>query len=120
VRRFQTKSEAFVNDDNGSVTSPLPRQHRRCTIYPWCIGHLSPGDREHRGKAHVVPAQEGRELRLELYAMGDEPPKVSVEVFLVEGEPSLDVVELDAVQALQLAATLRQFAVESQERVQQS
>jgi hypothetical protein len=52
--------------------------------------------------------------------MGDDPPKVSVEVFLAEGEPSLDVVELDAVQALQLAATLRQFAVESQERVQQS
>ena len=98
----------------------MPRQHRRCTIYPWCVGHLSPGDQEHHGKAHVVPAQESRELRLALYAVGDEVPRVTVEVMLAEGEPSLEVVELEPAEVLQLAAILRQLAVESRERVEHS
>ena len=109
---------ALADWDNGDVTSPLPRQHRRCTVYPWCTGHAGAGDIEHHGKAHVVPGRDGRELRFVLSAVGDDPLQVAVDVTLAPGEPPLEVVELDPAQVLQAAAILRQLALESRERVQ--
>lgn len=64
-----------------------------------------------------MPALEGRELRLVLTAVGHGPMSVRVEMGLTEGGPSMDVVELDPAEVLRAAATLRQLALESQERV---
>jgi hypothetical protein len=97
----------------------MPRQHRRCTVYPWCTGHAGPNDSEHRSSAHVVAAQDGRELRFVLTGTGDGPLRVTVELLLIEGGPPLEVVELDPVEVLQAAAVLRQLAMESRERVEQ-
>ena len=101
------------------MTPALPRQARRCAVYPWCLGHSRADDPEHRGEVHVVPAQEGRALHLRLCAMRGSPPRVSVELVFDDEAPELPVAELEDAEAIAVAAVIRQLAMESRERVSQ-
>lgn len=95
----------------------MPKQRRRCKAYPWCVGHSGPSEVEHHGRAQVIPAQGGRELRIALTADADGPIRVSIEVQLSAGGQPLEVVELDPAEVLQAAAALRSLALESREPV---
>jgi hypothetical protein len=99
------------------MTPALPRQARRCTVYPWCLGHSRADDPEHQGAVHVVPAEDGRALQLRLCALRGEPPRVSVELIFDGEAPAMLVTELEDSQAIAVAAALRQLAVQGRERV---
>jgi len=94
-------------------------QRRRCRAYCWCTGHAGPSELEHHGKAQIVCCGGGRELRFVLTAVGDGPLRVTVEVLLAEGEPPLEVVDLQPAEVLQAAAVLRGLVVDSEHAVEQ-
>jgi hypothetical protein len=60
----------------------------------------------------VVRGRGGRELRLALVAVGKDAPYVAVELSLVAGAPTLEVVDLEHEAVLQAATALRQLAME--------
>jgi len=66
----------------------------------------------------VVAAQEERELRFTLTAVGDEPVSVAVEVVLTAGGIPLEVAQLEPTDVLHAAAALRVLAQQSQEHHQ--
>ena len=99
------------------MTAELPQQTRRCTVFSWCTGHLGAREYEHHGKVHVVPACDGRELRLALCASGEGTPRITIEAVLAEGGQPLEVVELEPAEVVQAAATLRHLVIQSQQRV---
>ena len=98
------------------MTPELPRQLHRCQVYPWCTGHLTAGETEHRAEPVHVPAREGHELVLTLTAVDPGTPQVEVEVVLEPGQPSLEVAVLDAADVVLAAAALGRLAVEGQHR----
>jgi hypothetical protein len=87
----------------------IPPQRQRCPMHDWCTtaGH---GHRAHVGEAHVLTAERGTEFRVSLSAEDDEPPLVQVEAAFDSGGPLMEVAELDAAEALELAGFLLRLA----------
>jgi hypothetical protein len=87
----------------------IPPQRHRCPVHDWCTtaGH---GHRAHVGEAHVLSTERGTEFRVSLTAEDDEPPLVHVEAALNGDGPLMEVAELDAAEALELAGFLLRLA----------
>jgi hypothetical protein len=91
------------------MAAEIPPQRQRCPVHDWCTtsGH---GHHTHVGEAHVLAAERGTEFRVSLSADGDDPPLVQVEAALDSGGPLMEVAELDAAEALELAGFLLRLA----------
>jgi hypothetical protein len=87
----------------------IPPQRHRCPVHDWCTtaGH---GHKAHVGEAHVLSAERGTEFRLSLSAEGDQPPLVQIEASFDSGGALMEVAELDAAEALELAGFLLRLA----------
>lgn len=62
----------------------------------------------------MVRGRGGRELRLALFAVGEDTPYVAVELSLATGGPPLEVVDLEQEAVLQAVAALGRLALEQQ------
>lgn len=87
----------------------VPSQRQRCPVYSWCIasgtGHI-----EHIGEVNLITTERGREVRVNLQAERDRTPGVIVEVTFEEGGPGMQVVDLGAPEALELAGIFLRLA----------
>lgn len=87
---------------------PIPSQRHRCRLYDWCT---TAGRHDvHVGEVRTLVTENGRRLRVSLTAEGDGPPVLAVEVGLRENQPLLEVVELEPVEAVELAGVLLRLA----------
>ena len=87
----------------------IPPQRHRCLVHDWCTtaGH---GHRTHLGEPQVLTTDRGTEFRVTLSAEDHDPPLVQVEARFERGGPPLEVAELDAAEAVELAGFLLRVA----------
>ena len=92
----------------------IPTQRRRCASWDWCTVPAA-GHRVHVGEVHVVKTLQGTELRISLNADAEHPPVVHLEAAFVPGGTPMEVTELDATEALELAGVFLRLARIAQE-----
>jgi hypothetical protein len=83
-------------------------QAGRCPVHPWCTVTRR-HHRVHTGEEHRLATVSGVELRLTLHAENRHPPVVEIEAALAPSGTLLEVAELEAAQALELAGVLRRL-----------
>lgn len=87
----------------------VPPQRHRCSVHEWCRT-AGPAHRSHVGEAQVLTTSRGTEFRVTLSAEGHEAPVVQVEAAFDSGGPLMEVTELDAAEAVELAGFLLRLA----------
>jgi hypothetical protein len=87
----------------------IPPQRHRCTRHVWCV-ERGPAHQTHAGEAQVLATSRGTEIRLSLTAEGDQPPVVQMEAAFERGGPMMELAELDATEAVELAGFLLRLA----------
>lgn len=91
----------------------IPSQRHRCPTYEWCTERIS-GHKDHVGEAQVLTTSRGHEIRVSLVAGPDEEPTVQVEASFDHPTPMMEVAEMDAAEAVELAGFLLRLAREAQ------
>jgi len=87
----------------------IPPQRHRCTTHEWCV-ERGQGHQTHAGEAQVLTTARGTEIRVSLMAEGDEAPVVHMEAAFDRGGPLMELAELDAAEAVELAGFLLRLA----------
>lgn len=87
----------------------IPSQRHMCPAYEWCV-ERAPGHREHVGEVRVLTTSRGHEVRVSLSADYEQEPVVQIEAALNRGGPVMEVAELDAAEAVELAGFLLRLA----------
>jgi hypothetical protein len=87
----------------------IPPQRHRCTRHEWCLAR-GQGHKVHLGEVHVLSTANGTELRVSLNAEGDQDPVVHVEATFESGGPLMELAELGAAEAVELAGFLLRLA----------
>lgn len=91
----------------------IPPQRHRCPTYAWCR-ERAPGHRLHVGEACVLSTSRGTEIRVSLTAGADREPALLVEGTFDDGGPMMELTELDAREATELAEVLLRLAQAAQ------
>lgn len=91
------------------MAADIPPQRHRCLVHEWCTT-AGPGHRTHVGEVHVLTTERGTELRVALTAEDRERPVVQFEAVLDEDGPPMEVADLDAAEAVELAGFLLRAA----------
>lgn len=87
---------------------PIPSQRQRCRLYDWCT---APGRHAvHVGEVRTLITGTGRRLRVSLTADDDAAAVLAVEVGLRDGQPLLEIVDLEPAEAVELAGVLLRLA----------
>lgn len=87
----------------------IPPQRHRCPVHGWCTT-AGQGHRTHVGEAQVLTTDRGTEFRVTLSAEDHGPPLVQIEATFDSGGPPMEVAELDAAEAVELAGFLLRLA----------
>ena len=87
----------------------IPPQRRACATYDWCMAS-GPRHDAHLGEVHTVDTSRGTQMRVSLSAHNDEEPLVELEVAFEPGGPAMEVAQLDAAEAVELAGIFLRLA----------
>jgi hypothetical protein len=87
----------------------IPPQRHRCPAYEWCVERRE-GHSVHVGEVHVLTTSRGIEIRVLLSATEAHAPVVQIEAALEKGGPLMELTELDAAEAVELAGFLLRLA----------
>ena len=87
----------------------IPPQRHRCTKHEWCVSR-GQGHRVHVGEAQLLTTSRGTEIRVSLSAEDDEEPIVHLEAAFERGGAVMELAELAAPEAIELAGFLLRFA----------
>jgi len=87
----------------------IPPQRHRCPVHDWCT-EPSHGHRVHVGEMHVLTTARGIEFRVSLSAEGDADALVQIEAAFDRSGPHMELAELDAAEAVELAGFLLRLA----------
>lgn len=90
----------------------IPAQRRSCAVHAWCTVP-GRGHDLHAGRMYALASARGNEVRLVMTADGAEEPRVRVEVAYGPLGPGMEVAEMDAAEALELAGVLLRMAREA-------
>jgi hypothetical protein len=83
----------------------IPPQRRRCPTYEWCH-ERAPGHRLHVGEEQLLTTSRGTEIRVSVTANAGQEPVVLIEGAFDHGGPMMEMAELDASEAMELAGFL--------------
>ena len=83
----------------------IPEQRHRCPRHEWCVERLR-GHHTHVGDQQILTTSRGTEIRVSLSAEGDATPVVQMEATFERGGPAMELAELEAAEAVELAGSL--------------
>lgn len=83
----------------------IPPQRHRCTKHQWCLARVQ-GHHVHVGEVHLLTTARGTEIRVSLNAEEDAEPVVHMEATFDRGGAMMELAELEATEAIELAGYL--------------
>ena len=91
------------------MAGSIPPQRHRCPTHDWC-SEPGQGHRVHVGEMHVLTTARGIEFRVSLSAEGEDDPLVQMDAAFERFGPHMELAELDAAEAVELAGFLLRLA----------